>query len=156
MAGLSVHAYTHTPPTVDFEDGKRNHCHHSRRDFTLSTTVQEHSRTLHYIGLLNCCSSSRKSGSGSRSRTSGYEAFSPLFVRCSPTQDFPGFYPRSFPLWIYVIVAISFPHGQICGSCVVFSLTYKLGDCNFILSVVYVCFPGDFISQGWVVVFPML
>ena len=43
----------------------------------------------------------------------------------------PGFswlLPRSFPLWIYVTVVVSFPHGRICGSCVVVSLTYKLGE----------------------------
>ena len=31
---------------------------------------------------------------------------------------------------------------------------HKLGDCNFFLSVVYVCFPGDFIAQGRVDCFP--
>ena len=55
-------------------------------------------------------------------------SLSPLSIRCSPAQDFPGFYPCSFSLRIYMTVAVSFPHGRICGSCVVVSLTYKLGE----------------------------
>ena len=127
VARLSFLTHTHTPPLLTSQ-WKKTPLPSLPWDFTLSTTVQEHSHTLHYTGLPNCCSSSRRTGSGSRSRTSSYgHSRHCLFAALLP-RIFPVFYPRSFPLRIYVTVAVSFPHGRICGSCVVVSLTYKLGE----------------------------
>ena len=71
VAGLSVLTHMHTPPLLTSQ-WKKKPLPSLPQDFTLSTTVQEHSRTLHYTSLLTCCSSSHRSGSGSRSRTSIY------------------------------------------------------------------------------------
>ena len=65
VAGLSVHAYTHTPPMVEFTMEKETTAI-TPIDTTLSTTVLKHSRT------------------------SDYYASSPLSVHLH-TQDFPGF-----------------------------------------------------------------
>ena len=79
--------------------------------------------------------------------------FSPLSVCCSPTQDFPSFYPRSFPLRIYVTVAVSFPHGQIVGPVLLFLSCTSWENCNFFPSVVCVSLPGVFITWD-VLLFP--
>ena len=125
---VSPHPHAHST-TVDFTmEKKRNHCHLSRRDFySLHDCARAltHSPLRRPPELLFILSQEQKWLTFTHF---WLRAFSPLSVRCSPAQDFPGFYPHSFPLRIYVTVAVSFPHGRICGSCVVVSLTYKLGE----------------------------
>ena len=48
MAGLSVLAHTHTPPTWLTSRWQANHCHHSSGHCILSTTVLKLSRTSDY------------------------------------------------------------------------------------------------------------
>ena len=127
VAGLSVLTHMHTPPLLTSQWQKKLLPSLPKGFYSLHDCARAvtHSPLRRPPELLFILSQERK---WLTFMHFWLRAFSPLSVRCSPAQDFPGFYPRSFPLWIYMTVAVSFPHGWICGSCVVVSLTYKLGE----------------------------
>ena len=123
---VSPHPHAHST-TVDFTMEKRNHCHLSQ-GILLSPRLCKSTHALSTMQASRIAALPPNIWKWLTFTHFWLWAFSPLSVRCSPAQDFPSFYPRSFPLRIYMTVAISFPHGWICGSCVVVSLTYKLGE----------------------------
>ena len=139
VAVLSVLTHMHTPPMLTSQWQKETTAISPGGFYSLHDCARElmHSPLRRPLELLFILSQEWK---WLTFMNFWLRAFSPSSVRCSPAQDFLVFYPRSFPLRIYVTVVVSFPHRWICGSCVVVSLMYKLGDCNFFPSVVCVRF----------------
>ena len=77
VVGLPVLSHMHTPPVVDFTMAKKPPPSLQwTQDCTLPTTLKKFSCTLHYAGLMICCSSSCRSRSCSRSRTGSSHLYS--------------------------------------------------------------------------------
>ena len=112
VVGLSVLTHTHTPPTVDFTMAGKTFTHSPIRNLTILLFILSHkssslhdcaegSRTSNFHVLPVVCSSMDKNG------VVFPHAGPPLSVHSSQgrivfhAQDFPGFYPRIFPLRIY-------------------------------------------------------
>ena len=141
MAGLSVLTHTHTLP--------RFCCSSSHADLLLSTTV------LKAHSLLPIFASFLLFVHPQKNRAVFPHTGPPLSIHSSQgrivfhAQDFPVFYPRIFPLRIYKWFGCIIPSRT--DSWVLrcrFRSLPGWGNYNLFPSMVYVCFPGDFIAQG--------
>ena len=85
--GRTASPFPHTHSTCSWLHNGKETTTINPSFYSPSTTVLKRSRTLHYAGLTICCPSSRRSGSCSRSRTSGYGAFLQFPADYSHAQD---------------------------------------------------------------------